>query len=62
METMNIRHMDAEDKDLIAQFLLTKQIMKLPPAAAAGNEMSRATQDLVAKRRREYRKAGKKSV
>ena len=59
METMNIRRMNAEDKDLIAKFLLTKQIMKLPPAAAAGNEMSRATQDLVAKRRREYRKTKK---
>jgi len=55
MENWHVRHMDAEDKDLIAQVLLSKKVTKLPPAALSGNEMSKSTQEHIAKERRKFR-------
>ena len=49
----------AEGKDLIAEFLRSKAVTHVQPAGVPGNEASRATKELIAHRRREYRKANK---
>lgn len=55
----NQRKVSAETKKLIDDAIAAGMIQKVQPGAASGNEMSPATQELVAKRRREFRKANK---
>ncbi len=58
--TFTIKDMDQKDKDLVAEFLSKHKVTKCPPSGLSGNEQSRATQDLIALRRREFRANRKK--
>lgn len=44
-----------EERDLIREFIAKKGITVLQPAAAASNEASRSTNELIAKKRKEFR-------
>lgn len=44
-----------EDRDLIREFIAKKGIKKLPPSNLPGSETDRATNELIALRRREFR-------
>lgn len=46
-----------EDRDLIDEFIRTKGIQKIQPAAADGNEAARGTRERIAQARRDFRKA-----
>ena len=48
-----------EDKALIEEFIRTKGIKKIQPAAADGNEVTRGTRERIAQARREFRKSQK---
>jgi len=48
-----------EEQRLIDEAVAQGRIKKVQPAAVTGNEMSRATRELVARRRREFRKENK---
>jgi ribulose 1,5-bisphosphate carboxylase large subunit-like protein len=48
-----------EDKALIDEFIRTKGVQVIQPAAASSNEASRGTRERVAQARREFRKAQK---
>jgi hypothetical protein len=48
-----------ESRDLIDEFLRNKGATVFQPFLAPGNESPRATRELVARRRREFRKANK---
>ena len=50
----------AEDRDLIADFIKRKGVKKIIPGSANGNEADRSTNELVAKRRREFRSQQRK--
>ncbi len=50
---------DPEDDRLIAEFLAKNKVTKCPPSGLTGNEACRATNELVAKKRREFRKKTK---
>lgn len=50
---------DPEDEKLIQDFLASKQVAQCPPSNVPGSEASRATKELIARKRREYRKANK---
>lgn len=50
-----------EYEDLVAAFKAKNKVVPCPPAAAKGNEMSRATSDHVRKERAEFRKAKRES-
>jgi len=50
---------DAEEEKLITEFLAKKSVTKCPPAGVPGSETCRATNELVAKQRRAYRKKNK---
>lgn len=54
-----VKKLDAEDADLVAEFLKKNSITKCPPAGVPGSEASRSTNELVAKQRRNYRKTNK---
>lgn len=60
---MNMRNvkLSEETRNLIDEAVARREITLIQPAAASGNEMSRATQSLVAQRRREFRKAQKET-
>ena len=60
MLSFGIRAHSTEDQSLIDQFLASKQVTKLQPSGLSGNEASRATNEIIAKARREFRKANKK--
>jgi hypothetical protein len=52
------KELASASQDAIAEFLASGgKITSCPPVAAPGNEMSRATRDLVRKVRAEYRKS-----
>lgn len=51
----NEEKISEDDKKLIADFIRTKGVTKLPPASASSNEATRATNELVAQKRREFR-------
>ena len=52
------KELTSASQDAIAEFLASGgKITRCPPVAAPGNEMSRATRDLVRKARAEYRKS-----
>lgn len=53
------KHVTEEEQRLINEAVSQGRITKVQPAAASSNEMSRATRELVARRRREFRKANK---
>lgn len=44
---------------LVAEFMANKGVTHCPPANAAGSNASRATREMVAKKRRDWRKAKK---
>lgn len=46
----------SEDRALIDEFIRTKGVQKCLPAGVSGSESSRATNELVARKRREERK------
>ena len=48
-----------KEQKMIDDAIAQGRVTKIQPAAAAGNEMSRATRELIARRRREFRKANK---
>ena len=48
-----------EDHDLIAEFMKNKSVTVVQPSTLSGNEASRATREIIAKSRREFRKANK---
>lgn len=50
---------DEEDDKLIAEFLEKNSVTKCPPTGLTGNEACRATNELVAKQRRAWRKTKK---
>lgn len=52
--------LSAETRALIDQAVNAGKITKIQPASGRGNEACRATNELVARRRREFRKANKK--
>jgi len=57
-----IKKLTSASQDAIAKFLASGgKVKRCPPFAAPGNEMSRATQDLVRTVRAEYRRNGKES-
>ena len=49
--------LSADDRDLIEEFIRSKGVQQIQPAAAGSNEASRATRERVAQARREFRKA-----
>lgn len=49
----------AENRALIDEFMAKKGATEVQPFLAPGNEAPRATRELVARRRREFRKAKK---
>lgn len=48
-----------EDRALIDEFIRTKGVQTIQPAAAGSNEASRGTRERIAQARREFRKAQK---
>jgi len=53
-----IKELTSASQEAIAEFFASGgKVKRCPPFAAPGNEMSRATQDLVRKARAEYRKS-----
>jgi NAD-specific glutamate dehydrogenase len=48
-----------ENREMIDEYLKNKGATKVQPFLAPGNEAPRATRELVARRRREFRKANK---
>jgi hypothetical protein len=50
---------DPEEEKLIAEFLAKNSVTKCPPAGVPGSETCRATNELVAKQRRTFRKKTK---
>lgn len=54
--------MTDEDNDLVSEWLKTNEVKKIQPAAAGSNEQSRSTQQLIAQRRREFRKKAKEQT
>jgi hypothetical protein len=48
-----------ENREMIDEYIKTKGVTKVQPFLAPGNEATRATRELVALRRREFRKAKK---
>lgn len=52
----------AEDRDLIREFIAKKGIKKLPPSNLPGSETDRATNELIAQRRREFRSNRRKEA
>lgn len=53
--TSTVRTLSATDKSMIDDFIARKGIEVLPPAGLTGNEATRATNELIARKRREYR-------
>ena len=58
---INMRNvkLSEEERNLIDQAVAQCRVQKVQPAAAASNEMSRATRELVARQRRKFRKENK---
>lgn len=48
-----------ENREMIDEYMKTKGVTKVQPFLAPGNEATRSTRELVAQRRREFRKAKK---
>ena len=44
-----------EERSMIEEFLKKNSVKKLPPAGLAGNEADRSTNEMIAKKRREFR-------
>ena len=44
-----------EERSMIDEFLKRKGVTKLPPAGLTGNEAARSTNELIARKRREFR-------
>lgn len=44
-----------EERSMIDEFLKRKGVTKLPPAGLPGNEADRSTNELIARKRREFR-------
>ncbi len=44
-----------EERLMIEEFLKRKGVTKLPPAGLTGNEADRSTNELIARKRREFR-------
>lgn len=54
-----VNKLDPQEEKLIAEYLAKNSVTKCPPAGVSGSETSRATNEFVAKTRREYRKTNK---
>lgn len=52
----------AEDRALIADFIARKGVKRYQPGSAASNEATRATNELVAQKRREFRANRRKAA
>lgn len=60
LENNRNEKISSEDRKLIEDFIKTKGVKKLPPGSASSNEATRATNELVAQKRREFRANRKK--
>lgn len=58
--THSIRNgISAEDQTMVAAFIRQNGVTRVQPAGLPGNEASRATKELIARRRRAFRKENK---